>query len=275
MLKKARRQVRRWYQARERERGADLMRLAHRPGIVGVACGGRDDGGGAQVHGRISALVFSRASGLPFYYAPFSEVLFGESPEWVAGWENVIDFRSGFPELTDTIPQVTPQQGMRLLDWRKRVVVAHNFHAFCDRNPGAYDLVRDELRARCSLVSHKLDDVFAVHVRRGDVMADEKLAFRRTPLEQVAGIIEAQKRERPSLKVHVFSQGAESDFAALPDYCELHLDTDVFDALRTMVNADTLLMAKSCFSYIAGIIRTGPTLYDPFWHAPLQGWTTR
>lgn len=45
-------------------------------------------------------------------------------------------------------------------------------------------------------------------------------------------------------------------------------------AIRDMANSDILIMSRSSFSYVAGILNEGRNVYCPssFWHKPLPGW---
>jgi hypothetical protein len=48
-----------------------------------------------------------------------------------------------------------------------------------------------------------------------------------------------------------------------------------FDCLRKLATADVLVMSRSSFSHLAGILnRNGVIMYHPFWHRPLSPWIT-
>ena len=48
----------------------------------------------------------------------------------------------------------------------------------------------------------------------------------------------------------------------------LHLNTDVREAWGGFLAARCLIVAKSSFSYVPAVLRTGPVVYEPFWHLP-------
>ena len=52
-----------------------------------------------------------------------------------------------------------------------------------------------------------------------------------------------------------------ADLAALG--AELRLDEPALDTHRALVEADILVMSKGAFSYTAGVLHEGITLYDP------------
>jgi hypothetical protein len=55
----------------------------------------------------------------------------------------------------------------------------------------------------------------------------------------------------------------------------LRLDEPALDTHRALVEADILVMSKGAFSYTAGVLNEGITLYDPQKYRPLQGWIKR
>ena len=88
----------------------------------------------------------------------------------------------------------------------------------------------------------------------------------------VRGALEAQG-SRP--EVTVYSEGEPQAFRAFIDSgVSLQLDGDPLDTLNEMVHADVLMMARSSFSYVAGLLSRRVVLYEPFWNAPLPDWIT-
>ena len=55
----------------------------------------------------------------------------------------------------------------------------------------------------------------------------------------------------------------------------MHLDTPALEMHRALVDADILIMSKGAFSYTAGILNEGITLYDPQKYRRLQPWVAR
>ena len=116
----------------------------------------------------------------------------------------------------------------------------------------------------------------AIHVRRGDVSADENAKrYTGNPmiidrLNYVLGVIAASPKKR---SVHVYSQGDKSDFQEFLDMgAELHLNTDVFNVFHHLRSADVLIMSKSSLSYCAALLSEGLVIYEPFWHCPMSDW---
>ncbi|MCZ7596123.1 MAG: hypothetical protein M5U16_15465 [Hyphomicrobium sp.] len=64
-----------------------------------------------------------------------------------------------------------------------------------------------------------------------------------------------------------------ADLAALG--ADLWLNAPALDTHRALVEADILVMSKGAFSYTAGVLNEGITLYDPQKYRPLKGWIAR
>ncbi len=80
----------------------------------------------------------------------------------------------------------------------------------------------------------------------------------------------------PPLRIEVFSQGDPSMFDDLRALgAELRLDEPAVTTHRAMVEADILVMSKGAFSYTAGVLNDGITLYDPQKYRALHDWIVR
>jgi hypothetical protein len=64
------------------------------------------------------------------------------------------------------------------------------------------------------------------------------------------------------------------DFKVLPNLVHC-INGRAIDCLRKLATADILVMSRSSFSYVGGILnRNGIVLYHPFWHRALSSWIT-
>jgi len=62
------------------------------------------------------------------------------------------------------------------------------------------------------------------------------------------------------------------EFNVLPNFVA-HINEDTITALRQLATADALVMSRSSFSFLAGILnKHGIVLYYPFWHACPSSW---
>ncbi len=265
--------------SRRNRQWRDLTALAQkRTGTraLGVACTGRSDGGGAQIHAQISAFAYGKAAGLPFFYAPLISVEHGRGDDWVAQWNAVLDFQSDSQFRLPDAPQMDVHAFLRNRGHPAAVVAMTHFHAYCDRRPEFYLQLQDELRERCRLVEPSIaEGVIAVHIRRGDVVGDPKSRSRLTPIRTVNQCLVNLRKSYPAHRIEIHSEGRPEDFAGIDQDVDLRLDEDVFQTLQRLINAEVLVMAKSSFSYVAALLSRGQVIYEPFWHPKLPHWQTQ
>ncbi len=145
----------------------------------------------------------------------------------------------------------------------------------------------------------------AIHVRRGELLvldSDRLLpnAFYINVALNIAHVLEGLKIDyrielhtevpRKEFTVHRNHPGINNRISAptllSPETCRLDefrvlpnlvhcVNEPAVDCLSKLATADILVMSKSSFSYIAGILnRKGIILYYPFWHPPLSSWMT-
>lgn len=145
----------------------------------------------------------------------------------------------------------------------------------------------------------------AIHVRRGELLvldSDRMLpnAYYVNVAQNIAQALEALKLDyqmelhteipRKEFIVqadhHGISHRISAPAAVSPEMCGLgefsvlanlvrYVNESAFDCLRKLATADILVMSRSSFSYLAGILnRNGVIMYHPFWHCPLSPWIT-
>lgn len=234
----------------------------------------------------MSAQVFAHTVGVPYFHSPMVQV--DHAPEgeanWAARWEDAFRLGEGFEPVPRDVPLVSLKDFLKTSpvasvdDFPNNykpvppVISASRYQEFCDRCPDLYLQYQANFRARCRLVGETTPTA-AVHIRRGDVaIPGSSFAHRLTPMNSIGRTISIIQKARPDLSIHVYSEGERDDFADLPEGCTFHLNTDVFESLRGMINAAVLVTAKSSFSYIAALLSRGVVLFEPFWHRPLSHW---
>lgn len=115
----------------------------------------------------------------------------------------------------------------------------------------------------------------AIHVRRGDIMADPNnpnLAMRylsndyfEKVLKQVTDNLQVQK----PVHIYFFSQGKPEDYPEFAKYPNLHwcLDMNAQESFLHLVFADLLITSKSSFSYKSALVNKGIKVCPKnFWH---------
>lgn len=257
-----------------------LSEALERQKIMGITCRGKRDGGGAQVQAIMSAKLFAHVHNVPYFHTPLSRVPFapGNSRQWTESWETHFGLANGHPPPPKRANFVSTEQFLDGYSGPPPIIEAKHFHGFCDANPDYYRTLQQELRGACQLVRPRGQErpYAAVHIRRGDIaQPNARHGARLTGNSCIQTAVMQIRRTWPEMEVRVFSQGQLADFDFLPDGCNLQLDTDVFETLGEMINADVLMTAKSSFSYVAALLSLGSVIYEPFWHQPLSSWTIR
>jgi hypothetical protein len=261
-----------------------------RPKDSYLTCRDRDDGGGAQISARISAMICAQLKGMIYAHTPVSDVAHapaGVTPEaWATAWEDFFNLGSGEVTAAEIeargYPVVAVPKPHRFLPRSRRLHVVAHCHKVTDHHPEAWAAIAPRLREKY-LLSPKpelagYDDgrvQIAVHLRRGDVGSSGRFSERFTSddvvLARLRTVLDALGPDRAT--VRLFSQGAPDDFRAFTDIgVRLHLDDDVFETFHHFVRSDILFVAKSTFSYLGGLIGGNLCLYEPFWHPALPGW---
>lgn len=237
-----------------------------------ITCVGlRSEGAGSQALDIMNAINFARSSGLTYVHTPFTFIQHASRPmeEWVEAWETLFNLGAGEAVCETDRPKVVSYchsvAALELcLGWSHRSdELAQSFRAMIPEFRRKYYLNKSPRTTDAVTV--------AVHIRRGDVTADNPYYF--TSNETVLGTITAVKSlletHKLNYRIRVYSQGNRSDFAelSLPDV-EFFLDVDAIWTMEQMIEADVLVMAKGCFSYYAALISDGIKIYEPCDWAP-------
>lgn len=261
-----------------------------RPKDSYITCRDRDDGGGAQISARVSAMICARLKGLTYAHSPVKDVAHvpeGTDPaDWSQAWEDFFNLGDGEVSATDIeergYPLVAVPKPHRFLARSRRLHVVAHCHKLTDKHPEAWAAIAPVIRekyflsAKPELPGYGDGKVqVAVHMRRGDVGATGRFSERFTAddlvLDRLKCALAAIGPDHAT--VRIFSQGEPEDFRAFTDLgARLHLDDDVFESFHHFVHSDVLFAAKSTFSYLGGVIGGNVCVYEPFRHPRLPGW---
>jgi hypothetical protein len=220
----------------------------------------------------MSAIVFAKAVGLPYFHTPFTTVAHSDTPEsFAARWERTFNLGHGFEAPPDDVPIIGGDVFLKGYSGPPAILRQAHFHGFCDRNAHLYSHHAGAWRENLALptVPHA-GETIAVHIRRGDVSAADWRRY--TSNGDVCRYIERVRARRPAARTIILSEGERSDFSGLPSDCDYRLGADIFETIAIMIRAEHLIMAKSSLSYICGVLSTGTVHYERFWHAPLPSW---
>ena len=280
----------------ERHRSFFLMKLMRAleagriTGRLDITSAGKSDGVGAQAIARISARCFAKGYSLNYVHTPFQTLAHAElpMPEWIAAWEHLLNLGDGAPDAAACkLPGVDIETyATTPALWKTDCLLSvRHYHTFCELAPQHLEDVARHLctqlgsRGGAGLCDPGVALAVRLHIRRGDVRpGDSQTGHRFTandrilPLvEEIRALILAAGR---TCRIQLYSQGTRADFAEferIPDL-ELCLGTPALDTFRELIDADVLLMARSDFSYTAGMYCRGIKICDPRHRVPLTDW---
>jgi hypothetical protein len=193
-------------------------------------------------------------------------------------WEIFFGFRAlerngQEPVCEMTVRNLTPD--VLLIDEPTLVHAAYPF-PFIDCVPDWYDAVTGDY---CSIADRSPQVWVVLHVRRGGTRPDSSLfvdmAYYRNCILAIRKLL-VEKGMYPFFRV----VGQRSIFGADDHYEELagedvtlDIDGDERAAFFRMATADVLVMAKSSFSYMAGLLNRKTVIYNPWMQPSLGRWT--
>lgn len=252
-----------------------------------AACPNPGAGIGHQMANWIAGLWYSHQFGLKFAHLPFSTPQWEEFLGFGIGERTVEELKKeGY--ITRKLPlfnENNPQE----LELNRKIIQSYIgkkivFIAEQDQYYKAQYGVIDELkkkfytapsRAKDKLIYSKNNFNIAIHVRRGDIMADPtnpNLLMRylsndyfEKVLKQVVENISSKK----PIHIYFFSQGKAEDYPEFAQYPNLHwcLDMNAQDSFLHFVYADLLITSKSSFSYKPALLNNGIKVCPKnFWH---------
>ena len=244
-------------------------------GPVAMTCTGKTDGGGAQVHAILSVKAFCKAFGFTYLHTPFSVIEHTSGPDEVTRWEETFALGQGHDMAAHANLQIIPLKIYSKTPklWFRPVIVAlPHAHDYTDHVDDAFEGLQKKHLPRAADQPLQI----AVHLRRGDVSATQN-TDRYTPDEKILSLIEqltqALRNLNRPFEFHIYSQGSPENFSAYEQLgCHVHLNQDALNDLLALSQADILVIAKSSFSYVAGLLNPGLVIYEPFWHRPQNTW---
>ena len=254
---------------------------------------GKRDGFGAQLMAQMSGVAFCHKHNRSYVHTPL-EFVEHLSP----------DERSPTPAEMDAFGGMGVMSGQwsELSELEKARVEVRPFCEQAAKAPDIYftEEVRALLRRKhmrgvgralrgvmaATVPDSSTAHVVVVHIRRGDVTREAHPA-RFTDDERYIDLLPALAQHHRGARLLLLSEGQPASFDALVHAAqgagfagvELRLDGDPREAFRTMVEADALVLAKSAFSYAAGVLSQGVVYADLVrtgvwgWHRPLAAWS--
>jgi hypothetical protein len=231
-----------------------------------TSTGLRSEGAGSQALMIMNAINFSRSFGLTYVHTPFTLIHHADrnTQDWVTAWETLLNLGAGEAacgvERREVVNFCYTFTDLDLcFGWRRRgKELANSFKALIPEFRRKYYLNKSPRRT---------DEVtVAVHIRRGDVSADNPDYFtsNETIWRTISTLQSILDTHRVKYRIRIYSQGNTADFAALDMLgVEFFLDADTIWTMEELIEADILVMAKGCFSYCAALISDGIKIFVP------------
>jgi hypothetical protein len=249
-----------------------LLGLGSRPRITTPALHRLGpDGAGAQARLVMCAINFARTFNLPYVHTPFCEISHADRPMqlWVKAWNE--EFNLGAGEISAECSHNDCVDFLGDLGSFVSCFGFRNLHA-------VFNITSKEFRKKYYLnKAPKLNSslIVAIHMRRGDAVTH--WSHVKDTYVTVRKIIDVMDTMTLTYNIQLFSEGSVSEFSELePLGVKLYLNADAIWTMRELIEADILVMAKSCFSYVAAIISDGIKIYEPFVSCPpLKDWLVR
>ena len=246
-------------------------------------CFGKRDGGGAQVQAIASVAAFAAYVGARFVHTPLRHVIHCppnvSMADFCEQWESVVSRFSFSSVGGEKFTSYKGEKGkyhflkdVLMFKTRGQFICLPHAHFLTDYIPGVYGLLRlpspptEKLRSRCLQI--------AVHVRRGNVGPIGQNRDRYTPDEVIRHHIETVRQEAGAeSRVTIVTEDPEPGFIRMFEDFEIVVHDNPLEALDVLINADILIMAKSSFSFVAGLLSSGRVYYSDFWSSPQPAWS--
>lgn len=258
-----------------------------------ITCRGhRGEGPGSQALLVMNAINFARSFGLTYVHTPFTHIRHADRPmqEWVTAWEALFNLGAG-----EAVCDMEMHEAVNFSHNFHDLDLVFNWHCRNEELADHFKAMIPEFRRKYYLNKpRRTTEEFevAVHIRRGhDVPANHPL---RTSTNSIIQTITQVKRVLDAYgvrhRISVYSEGDGADFAeicvpgvelskyrvghysesenddigkvSLP-HAESFLDIDAFCAIRELIEADILIMSRSCFCYYAALISEGIKILEP------------
>lgn len=260
-----------------------IRRLGATPKKLRLGIEASGDGGGAQLHSAVATFAFARSKGCEYLHLPLTSVEHAVSPvsAWVQRWNSVLIFPSIADGRVPVLSLDSKMAAIRAFFWYQEFVVlcSRDFRRFANSNPRVYEHLRQEIRSMYRPDSTRETRqtqtiVMSVHVRRGDVARTGKNSFRFTPNDEVRNSVLRVLNLLPQVpQITIYSNSSAEDMHDfVVEGWTVETEIDAISTFNRLVDSHELVLGKSSFSFLAGILTDGRVWYENFWHPPLPSW---
>lgn len=244
----------------------------------------RNDGGGAQIHGRMSVFAFCKFFRIGWKHSAIEGAHFSSGDDWDSKWNDLFDFA-----LWDSEVSVGPNTSRKVISLDSALKVAgfliclvlfrrtsfylgvmQSAHDFTNFYPRALEECMNLFRRSFKPTLDSPMGGVVFHVRRGgDITAPVRFESNETIEGRLRSICERYpekqvtiySNDKLGIDVGKFSRNVRVDYTSSP-----------FVAMSHMVNSEILVIAKSSMSYSAALASGAITFCPNFWHPKMSSW---
>ncbi|MGD9922352.1 MAG: hypothetical protein AB7V13_13040 [Pseudorhodoplanes sp.] len=248
--------------------------VGFRPAQAVTCAGLPSEGAGSQALMIMCAMSFARFSGFRYLHTPFEEISHADRSmvKWARAWEDHFNLGAGETAFDQRRHQAIQYSSYdpAAPGWRgdnfSATLMDETFHAMLPEFKRKYRANKPRVSRDYVLV--------AVHVRRGDVSAEKHnhlFTHDHCIAQTVSQVKSVMAKLGNRFRILLFSEGAAESFAEFAKLgTELHLNVDPMRTMEQMIDADVLIMAKGCFSYVAGLLSEGVKLHVGYYVPPRE-----
>ena len=228
----------------------------------------RDDGFGAQYQTIIFTILYAELYNLKFVYRPFSKMAhnYDNDENFLEKKEQLINIQNNFPSIDSIDPKnllnLNLKQIYNEVEQRLNLLtISDSFHK-----------IKKLFYENKSPSSER--NTLSVHIRRANKFDIGTYGYESDNYYLKA--IEYVLKKNPEIeKIKIYSQGQTDQFENFKsNFVELHLNEPIEKTFSDLVFSNHFIMSKGSFSYTAGLLNQNSVYYLPFWHPPLNQWTT-
>lgn len=244
-----------------------------------VTINGKTDGFGSQLQSIFSLIAYCYYKGYTYIHTPMYKMQHNDEKQ-IHFSKYMNDFINIEHKFT-TINQLSNYEKSIVHNLKEGPFVHGSFHPEYFYNNYILELFREIYfsREKPNTIYNKKMNNIALHIRRGDVNKI-KYPSRFSSNQQYIDLL--KKMNLDNSIIHIFSQGKESEFkdivSSFPNNITiLHINENIQLTFHHLVMSDVLVVAKSSFSYCAGLLNKNikiANLITNWWHKPLRSWQT-
>lgn len=239
---------------------------------------GKTDGFGSQLHAMFSLIAYCNYMGYRYIHTPMYKMHHNDDnhPDFPKLMNDFINIEHRF----STIGDLSSYEGSIVHKTLEGPIVHGSYNPEYFYNKNTLDMIRDIYfsKNKPKTIYDPVETNIALHIRRGDV-TKQRYTSRYTSNIDYINIVK-KLGYVPSAVIHIFSEGDEKDFQDIVDAFHdikivMHINENICSTFHHLVMSDILVVARSSFSYCAGLINKNTIIANNikrWWHKPLASW---